>query len=121
MSMTQRYAGMLRRQAGDWDKRDMPVQAECARQAARHMEELQSRADRTREALDMLAGLHPGLTVDTDQPMAMAGAIFESVQAEIRQWREEAEKSRAMLVSFHAERAELARHKLAQAQGGSHA
>lgn len=38
MSMTQRYAGMLRRQAGEWDKREMPVQAECARQAARHME-----------------------------------------------------------------------------------
>lgn len=45
MSMTQRYAGMLRRHAGDWDKRDMPVQAECCRQAARHMEELQAKAD----------------------------------------------------------------------------
>ena len=38
MSMTQRYAGMLRRQANDWDKCEMPIQAECARQAARHME-----------------------------------------------------------------------------------
>ncbi len=38
MSMTQRYAGMLRRQGSEWDKREMPVQAECARQAARHME-----------------------------------------------------------------------------------
>lgn len=38
MSMTQRYAGMLRRHAYEWDKREMPVQAECARQAARHME-----------------------------------------------------------------------------------
>lgn len=38
MSMTQRYAGMLRRQAADWDKRELPVQAECCRQAARHME-----------------------------------------------------------------------------------
>lgn len=38
MSMTQRYAGMLRRQASEWDKREMPVQAECCRQAARHME-----------------------------------------------------------------------------------
>lgn len=45
MSMTQRYAGMLRRHAGDWDKRDMPVQAECCRQAARHMEELQTKVD----------------------------------------------------------------------------
>lgn len=43
--MTQRYAGMLRRHAHDWDKRDMPVQAECARQAARHMEELQAAKD----------------------------------------------------------------------------
>ena len=38
MSMTQRYAGMLRRQATDWDKQGMLVQAECCRQAARHME-----------------------------------------------------------------------------------
>ena len=45
MSMTQRYAGMLRRQAADWDKREMPIQAECCRQAARHMEELQASKD----------------------------------------------------------------------------
>lgn len=45
MTMTQRYAGMLRRQASEWDKQAMPVQAECARQAARHMEELQDKAD----------------------------------------------------------------------------
>ena len=45
MTMTQRYAGMLRRHAGEWDKQAMPVQAECARQAARHMEELQAAKD----------------------------------------------------------------------------
>lgn len=45
MTMTQRYAGMLRRQGAEWDKREMPVQAECARQAARHMEELQASKD----------------------------------------------------------------------------
>lgn len=45
MSMTQRYAGMLRRHAIEWDKQCMPVQAECARQAARHMEELQTAKD----------------------------------------------------------------------------
>ena len=45
MTMTQRYAGMLRRQAGDRDKQAMPVQAECCRQAARHMEELQAKVD----------------------------------------------------------------------------
>ena len=39
MSMTQRYAGMLRRHASEWDKQGMPVQAECCRQAARHMEQ----------------------------------------------------------------------------------
>lgn len=43
MTMTQRYAGMLRRHAVEWDRQGMPVQGECARQAARHMEELQNR------------------------------------------------------------------------------
>lgn len=38
MSMTQRYAGMLRSQAADWDEHQMPMTAECCRQAARHME-----------------------------------------------------------------------------------
>lgn len=45
MTMTQRYAGMLRRYAGALDKQDMPVQAEVAHQAARHMEELQAAYD----------------------------------------------------------------------------
>lgn len=45
MTMTQRYAGMLRRHAGDWEKQAMPVQAECCRQAARHMEELKTKVD----------------------------------------------------------------------------
>ena len=45
MTMTQRYAGMLRRHAAEWDKQAMPVQAECSRQAARHMEELQAAHD----------------------------------------------------------------------------
>lgn len=56
MSMTQRYAGMLRRQAADWDKRELPIQAECARQAARHMEqrevELQHALIVSRETLE---------------------------------------------------------------------
>ena len=43
MSMTQRYASVLRRHAGEWDKQAMPVQAECARQAARHMDVLADR------------------------------------------------------------------------------
>lgn len=45
MTMTQRYAGMLRRHAGEWDKQGMPVQAEATRQAARHMEEVQAAKD----------------------------------------------------------------------------
>lgn len=45
MTMTQRYAGMLRRHGSEWDKQNMPVQAECARQAARHMEEVQKEHD----------------------------------------------------------------------------
>lgn len=45
MTMTQRYAGMLRRHAGELDKQAMSVKAECARQAARHMEELQVAKD----------------------------------------------------------------------------
>ena len=45
MTMTQRYAGALMRHAIKWDKLEMPVQAECARQAARHMEELQAAKD----------------------------------------------------------------------------
>ena len=35
----------LTRQAGDWEKQATPVRAECARQAARHMEELQAAKD----------------------------------------------------------------------------
>ena len=45
MTMTQRYAGMLRRRAADLDKQAMPVQAEGNRLAARHMEELQAKVD----------------------------------------------------------------------------
>lgn len=43
MTMTQRYAGMLRRHAAEWDKKDLPVRAESTRQAVRHMEELQAK------------------------------------------------------------------------------
>ena len=56
MSMTQRYAGMLRRQATDWDKREMPIQAECCRQAARHIEQRENELEHalivTRETLE---------------------------------------------------------------------
>jgi len=47
MSMTQRYAGMLRRRAGDLDKGGAYLQAESVRQAARHMERLQAAKDDT--------------------------------------------------------------------------
>ena len=39
MSMTQRYAAMLRLHAAELDKREMPERAERCRQAARHMEQ----------------------------------------------------------------------------------
>jgi len=38
MSMTQRYAGFLRRTAAEWDKQANSVRAEATRQAALHME-----------------------------------------------------------------------------------
>lgn len=45
MTMTQRYSARLRRHASEWEKQAMPVQAEITRQAARHMEELQTKVD----------------------------------------------------------------------------
>ena len=67
------------------------------------------------QALDLLSGLHPGLTIDSDQPMAMAEAIFSSVLAEIKKWRDEAETATGMLVELAQSRAEIARWKIAQA------
>ena len=65
MSMTQRYAGMLRRHAAEWDKQGMPVQGECARQAARHMEE------RERELMQALAITEETLLKECDDGDAM--------------------------------------------------
>lgn len=49
MTMTQRYAGALRRHAHDLDVAGArPVQAEMIRQAARHMEEQQAAVDAVR-------------------------------------------------------------------------
>ena len=45
MTMTQRYAGMLRRQAAYLDSQGIAVKAEAIRQAALHMESLQAIAD----------------------------------------------------------------------------
>lgn len=45
MSMTQRYAGALRRHGREWDRLGRPILAEVAEQAARHMEELQAAKD----------------------------------------------------------------------------
>jgi hypothetical protein len=67
------------------------------------------------QALGFLSGLHGCMTIDPDQPMKMAEAIFEHVQGEIKQWREVAERCRAELVSLAAERGELARWKMDQA------
>lgn len=43
------------------------------------------------QALDFLAGLHPGITIDAP-PMAVAELIFDAVQAEQRALKEEIEK-----------------------------
>ena len=85
MSMTQRYAGMLRRQAADWDKREMPIQAECCRQAARHMEELQASKDSEiqtpRAAPQWYAD---GLHFDTASPDAWDTVSGELTAAQIQ-------------------------------------
>lgn len=45
MTMTQRYAGMLRRHANELDHQAEPVKAACCRRAANHIDELQARID----------------------------------------------------------------------------
>jgi hypothetical protein len=82
MSMTQRYAGMLRRQAADWDKREMPIQAECCRQAARHMEELQASKDSEIQTLRAaLQWYADGLHFDKASPDA-----WDTVSGEPQNW-----------------------------------
>lgn len=44
-----------------------------------------------KQALDFLAGLHPGITID-GPPMAVAELIFDAVQAEQRALKEEIER-----------------------------
>lgn len=53
MTMTQRYAGALRRYAGEFDLAGKPVQGECVRQAARHMEQTETELRREIEALQL--------------------------------------------------------------------
>ena len=55
MSMTQRYAGMLLRNADEWDKRGMPVQAECLRQAANHMYDMLDEIARLERAVSFIS------------------------------------------------------------------
>lgn len=57
MSMTQRYAGMLRRHSQEWDKQGMPVKAECLRQAARHTEELEQERDKAMRVVEKAVAL----------------------------------------------------------------
>lgn len=54
MTMTQSYARLLRRYAGDLDTQCMTSKAEATRQAARHMEELQAINDEAGEAVERL-------------------------------------------------------------------
>lgn len=82
MSMTQRYAGMLRRHAFEWDKREMPIQAECCRQAARHMEELQASKDAEIQTLRAaLQWYADGLHFDKASPDA-----WDTVSGEPQNW-----------------------------------
>ena len=82
MSMTQRYAGMLRRHPFDWDKREMPIQAECCRQAARHMEELQASKDAEIQTLRAaLQWYADGLHFDKASPDA-----WDTVSGEPQNW-----------------------------------
>lgn len=54
MTITQGYARLLRRYAGDLAAQCMPIKAEAMRQAARHMEELQAINDQAGEAVERL-------------------------------------------------------------------
>ncbi|WP_423459921.1 hypothetical protein [Ottowia sp. VDI28] len=75
-----------------------------------------TKAGKLQAALDLLAGLHPGLTVD--DPMEAAQRIFDHVQAEQAEHRRERENDRLNI----AARDSLIRRLRAQAkEGGKHA
>lgn len=61
------------------------------------------------EAFDVLAGLHPSVVIDRDDPMQGALAIFDHVQAEVSHWQGRAERVSAMLLDVAPARAAAAR------------
>lgn len=87
MTMTQRYAGMLRRQAGEWDKQGMPVQAECARQAARHMDDLQAAIDLASRRLEQARATARWYCIDM-QGMATLCAGEDDARREVERSRQ---------------------------------
>lgn len=65
------------------------------------------------EAFDLLAGLHPSVVIDRDDPMQAALAIFDHVQGEVSHWQGRAERVSAMLLEIAPARAAAAREALA--------
>lgn len=63
-----------------------------------------------KQALDFLAGLHPGITID-GPPMAVAGLIFDAVQAEQSALKEEIEKKERNLAWMRKELANFQQEK----------
>ena len=72
MTMTQQYAEMLRRYAATMDGNLQPAKAEAVRQAARHMEELQSRLDATPEGYGSVPAGYALVPLEPDDALARA-------------------------------------------------
>ena len=56
-----------------------------------------------KQAMYLLSGLHPCLTVDDTDPMGQAQAIFDSVQAERRALAEDRDHARQLVEWLHGE------------------
>lgn len=67
-----------------------------------HYSAQRSQAIQLRQALDLLAGLHPCLTVGEENPLDQAEAIFESVLASHRVLTEDLERTRHTIQSLLA-------------------
>lgn len=93
---------------------DLAAAAELRRLHSR-VQELEAAQARVRlsdykQALDFLAGLHPGITID-GPPMAVAGLIFDAVQAEQSALKEEIEKKERNLAWMRKELANFQQEK----------
>ena len=93
---------------------DLAAAAELRRLHSR-VQELEAAQARVRlsdykQALDFLAVLHPGITID-GPPMAVAGLIFDAVQAEQSALKEEIEKKERNLAWMRKELANFQQEK----------